>query len=139
MASGRILLKHHRTSFLPLQPFLSDSLQSTIPLLTLKNPFILSSTMFRSAIVRSLRASVPRAVRSPAASSLRIRSSPVAVRPSQQLPSCFTSQALRFYSAPAGLGKDEVEGRIVNLLKNFDKVRWTCFAIIPRGPGRGLM
>lgn len=29
----------------------------------------------------------------------------------------------RFYSAPAGLSKEEVEGRIINLLKNFDKVR----------------
>ena len=28
----------------------------------------------------------------------------------------------RFYSAPAGLSKNEVEGRIVDLLKNFDKV-----------------
>lgn len=75
--------------------------------------------MFRAAIVRSLRASVPRAVRAPA--SLPIRSSPIA-RPSQFSP-CFVSQAVRLYSAPAGLSKDEVEGRIVNLLKNFDKVR----------------
>ncbi|BDD60647.1 hypothetical protein MPDQ_006631 [Monascus purpureus] len=75
--------------------------------------------MFRSAVVRSLRASVPRAVRSTSAP-IRVRSSP-AVRPAQ-FPSCVASQAIRFYSAPAGLAKDEVEGRIVNLLKNFDKV-----------------
>lgn len=30
---------------------------------------------------------------------------------------------MRCYSAAAGLGKPEVEGRIVDLLKNFDKVR----------------
>lgn len=30
----------------------------------------------------------------------------------------------RHYSAPAGLGKDEVEGRIKDLMKNFDKA-WT--------------
>ncbi|MCJ1224145.1 hypothetical protein MMC12_000789 [Toensbergia leucococca] len=31
-------------------------------------------------------------------------------------------QAIRSYSAPAGLSKQEVEGRIMDLLKNFDKV-----------------
>jgi len=29
---------------------------------------------------------------------------------------------IRYYSAPAGLSKPEVEGRIMDLLKNFDKV-----------------
>ncbi|KAJ5947199.1 hypothetical protein N7454_001915 [Penicillium verhagenii] len=76
--------------------------------------------MFRSAIVRSLRASAPRvAVKTPAP--FQIRSSPIAVRASQFTP-CFVSQGVRFYSAPAGLNKTEIEGRIVNLLKNFDKV-----------------
>ncbi|PYH71463.1 acyl carrier protein [Aspergillus vadensis CBS 113365] len=74
--------------------------------------------MFRSAVVRSLRASVPRAVKTPAP--FQIRSSPVA-RPAQFAPR-FAYQGVRLYSAPAGLNKDEVEGRIVNLLKNFDKV-----------------
>ncbi|KAJ5364242.1 secondary metabolism biosynthetic enzyme [Penicillium cataractarum] len=73
--------------------------------------------MFRSAIVRSLRASVPRAaVKTPA--SFQIRSSPIAA----QFTPSLVSQSIRFYSAPAGLSKDEIEGRIVNLLKNFDKV-----------------
>ncbi|GAT21650.1 acyl carrier protein [Aspergillus luchuensis] len=74
--------------------------------------------MFRSAVVRSLRASVPRAVKTPAP--FQIRSSPVA-RPAQFAPR-FAYQGVRLYSAPAGLNKDEVEGRIVNLLKNFDKI-----------------
>ncbi|KAL3463170.1 acyl carrier protein-like protein [Aspergillus heterothallicus] len=74
--------------------------------------------MFRSAVVRSLRASVPRAIKPQA--TFQIRSSPVA-RPAQFAPR-FAFQAVRLYSAPAGLSKDEVEGRIVNLLKNFDKV-----------------
>lgn len=74
--------------------------------------------MFRSAIVRSLRASVPRAVRTPAP--FQVRSSPIA-RPSQIAPA-FSFQPSRLYSAAAGLKKEEVEGRIVNLLKNFDKV-----------------
>ncbi|KAJ5818709.1 hypothetical protein N7474_004300 [Penicillium riverlandense] len=73
--------------------------------------------MFRSAIVRSLRASVPRAIRP---STPFLRSSPVVAR--AQFQPCAVSQAIRFYSAPAGLDKNEVEGRIVNLLKNFDKV-----------------
>ena len=49
------------------------------------------------------------------------------------IPSCFSVsshhtpatrfQGARCYSAPAGLEKVEVEGRIMDLLKNFDKVR----------------
>lgn len=74
--------------------------------------------MFRSAIVRSLRASVPRAAVKPSAT-FQIRSSPIAA----QFTPSLVSQSIRFYSAPAGLSKDEIEGRIVNLLKNFDKVR----------------
>ena len=42
------------------------------------------------------------------------------VTKSQFAPSAF--QAARCYSAAAGLQKPEVEGRIVDLLKNFDKV-----------------
>ncbi|KAJ5973782.1 Acyl carrier protein (ACP) [Penicillium waksmanii] len=76
--------------------------------------------MFRSAVLRSLRASAPRvAIKTPAP--FQIRSSPIAARVPQFTP-CFVSQSIRAYSAPAGLNKNEVEGRIVNLLKNFDKV-----------------
>ncbi|MCJ1356935.1 MAG: Acyl carrier protein, mitochondrial [Icmadophila ericetorum] len=32
-------------------------------------------------------------------------------------------KGVRFYSAPAGLERQEVEGRIMDLLKNFDKVQ----------------
>lgn len=79
--------------------------------------------MFRSAVVRSLRASIPRAVRASAPYQMKIAP---AARPSQIVPA-FQSQSVRFYSAPAGLSKEEVEGRIVNLLKNFDKVRHVVF------------
>lgn len=75
--------------------------------------------MFRSALVRSLRASAPRAIRVPVS---RPITTPRAVRPAQFVPG-FQSMTARFYSAPAGLSKEEVEGRIINLLKNFDKVR----------------
>ncbi|KAJ5255353.1 hypothetical protein N7497_007162 [Penicillium chrysogenum] len=74
--------------------------------------------MFRSAIARSLKASAPRVIKTPAP--FHIRSSPIAAQVPQFTP-CF-AQGVRLYSAPAGLSKTEAEGRIVNLLKNFDKV-----------------
>ena len=37
-------------------------------------------------------------------------------------------QAIRWYSAPAELTQQEVEGRIMDLLKNFDKVRKNFFS-----------
>lgn len=101
------------------------------------NPPPRTVIMFRSAVVRSLRASVPRAVRAPL--SVQIRSSP-ADRPSQFAPA-FNTPAIRFYSAPAGLSKEEVEGRIVNLLKNFDKVRARCvraFLIVVYGADKSI-
>jgi hypothetical protein len=50
------------------------------------------------------------------------------VAPSSFLPSTTAGPstfvpAIRCYSAHAGLSKDEVQGRILDLLKNFDKVR----------------
>ncbi|TVY21959.1 Mitochondrial acyl carrier protein [Lachnellula arida] len=75
--------------------------------------------MFRTVLLRSARSATCQAVR---------RSSPIArpalasslVKQSQFAPSAF--QAARCYSAAAGLEKPEVEGRIIDLLKNFDKV-----------------
>ncbi|KZF25887.1 putative acyl carrier protein [Xylona heveae TC161] len=77
--------------------------------------------MFRSAVLRSVRG----------VSKLAVRSQSTFVRPVFQAPSALSTrftpavsfQAVRCYSAPAGLAKDEVEGRIVDLLKNFDKVK----------------
>lgn len=71
---------------------------------------------------------MPRAVKPQAA--FQIRSSPIA-RPAQLAPR-FAIQPVRLYSAPAGLAKDEVEGRIVNLLKNFDKVRACWIRLLPQ-------
>ena len=61
---------------------------------------------------------MPRVVKTPAP--FQVRSSPI-VRSSQIAPA-FSCQSVRLYSAAAGLKKEEVEGRIVNLLKNFDMV-----------------
>lgn len=72
---------------------------------------------------------MPRVVRTPASFS-----APIA-RPAQFAPR-FAYQGVRLYSAPAGLDKNEVEGRIVNLLKNFDKVRRNSHALslsVPTG------
>ncbi|KAK2741820.1 hypothetical protein FQN55_008194 [Onygenales sp. PD_40] len=77
--------------------------------------------MFRSAVARSLRsAAVPRAVRQSGVA-FHIPKSSALSRPSQFTP-CFACQSIRSYSAPAGLTQTEIEGRIVDLLKNFDKV-----------------
>jgi len=72
--------------------------------------------MFRAAASRLLRASLHRPIRIPVSQRINLP-----VRPSQFVP-CFQYQANRLYSAPTGLSRDEVEGRIVNLLKNFSKV-----------------
>ncbi|EAS32973.3 acyl carrier protein [Coccidioides immitis RS] len=77
--------------------------------------------MFRSALIRSLRTvSIPRAVRNSSTVRQLPRASAI-VRQSQFAP-CIPYQAIRSYSAPAGLNQSEVEGRIIDLLKNFDKV-----------------
>ncbi|EFE43938.1 hypothetical protein TRV_01261 [Trichophyton verrucosum HKI 0517] len=77
--------------------------------------------MFRSAVIRSLRVSVPRVAR---VASPVSRQAPVAAsiaRQAQFAPR-FAYQAIRQYSAPAGLSEQEVQGRIIDLLKNFDNI-----------------
>ena len=80
--------------------------------------------MFRFALARSARClaqAAPR-VRAP----IVRRAAPSAFSPSTTAaPSTFLP-AVRCYSAHAGLSKDEVQGRILDLLKNFDKVRRNC-------------
>jgi hypothetical protein len=46
----------------------------------------------------------------------------------KQLPSTYF-QAVRCYSASAGLSQTEVTGRIMDLLKNFDKVHLSSAAL----------
>jgi hypothetical protein len=47
------------------------------------------------------------------------------IQPKQITPSTYF-QAVRCYAASAGLSQDEVTGRIMDLLKNFDKVKALC-------------
>ncbi|CAL3971822.1 unnamed protein product [Diplocarpon coronariae] len=74
--------------------------------------------MFRTALFRSARSATRQT-----AQSLRAVARPASQSPllqSRFAPSAF--HAVRCYSAAAGLSKPEVEGRIVDILKNFDKV-----------------
>lgn len=75
--------------------------------------------MFRTALLRSARSAASKAVQRPAAIARPINQSSFITK-SQFAPSAF--QAARCYSAAAGLNKGEVEGRILSLLSNFDKV-----------------
>jgi NADH dehydrogenase (ubiquinone) 1 alpha/beta subcomplex 1, acyl-carrier protein len=74
--------------------------------------------MFRTAVLRAARQAVRAAPRvqapvtRPAIQSFQIQS--------KFAPARF--QAVRCYAASGGLAKDEVEGRIMELLKNFEKV-----------------
>ncbi|GAB7341158.1 hypothetical protein MBLNU457_7454t1 [Dothideomycetes sp. NU457] len=72
--------------------------------------------MFRTALVRSARCIAPRAQ-----SSIVRRATPSTFASKIAAPSA-SIPSIRFYSAHAGLNKEEVQGRIVDLLKNFDKV-----------------
>ncbi|KAG2166780.1 acyl carrier protein [Aureobasidium pullulans EXF-150] len=76
--------------------------------------------MFRFALARSARCLAQAAPRVQAPITRRV--APSSFLPSTTAaPSTFVS-AVRCYSAHAGLSKDEVQGRILDLLKNFDKV-----------------
>ncbi|KAI4791196.1 acyl carrier protein [Aureobasidium sp. EXF-8845] len=76
--------------------------------------------MFRLAVARSARCLAQAAPRVQAPLTRRV--APSSFLPSTTAaPSTFVS-AVRCYSAHAGLSKDEVSGRILDLLKNFDKV-----------------
>ncbi|EEQ33803.1 conserved hypothetical protein [Microsporum canis CBS 113480] len=89
--------------------------------------------MFRSAVIRSLRLSVPRVARAASPVSRQVPAVSSIARQAQFAPS-FSYQAIRSYSAPAGLNQTEVQGRIVDLLKNFDKVSdasKVCLRITP--------
>jgi NADH dehydrogenase (ubiquinone) 1 alpha/beta subcomplex 1 len=77
--------------------------------------------MFRTALLRSAQSAATQAVRRSGAIARPVAAPNTIISTSRFAPSAF--QAVRCYSAAAGLSKTEVEGRIVDLLKNFDKVR----------------
>ncbi|KAF2711685.1 acyl carrier protein [Pleomassaria siparia CBS 279.74] len=79
--------------------------------------------MFRTAILRSARQAARAAPRCQTPIARPVARSPLFQ--SKQITPTAYFQAVRCYSAHAGLGKDEVLGRIMDLLKNFDKVQDT--------------
>lgn len=81
--------------------------------------------MFRTALLRSARSAVRAAPRCQASIARPARAF---VQPKQITPAAYF-QAVRSYASSAGLSKDEVEGRIMDLLKNFDKVRQCAAAM----------
>ncbi|KAF1916096.1 acyl carrier protein-like protein [Ampelomyces quisqualis] len=78
--------------------------------------------MFRTALLRSARSAACAAPRCQAAMARPVARSSF-VQP-KQIPSTHF-QAVRCYSASAGLSELEITGRIMDLLKNFDKVQDT--------------
>ncbi|KAF3045120.1 mitochondrial acyl carrier protein [Didymella sp. IMI 355093] len=75
--------------------------------------------MFRTALLRSARSAVRAAPRCQASIARPARAF---VQPKQITPAAYF-QAVRSYASSAGLSNDEVQGRILDLLKNFDKVQ----------------
>ncbi|KAG8628641.1 hypothetical protein KVT40_002506 [Elsinoe batatas] len=73
--------------------------------------------MFRTAVLRCARQASLGASR-PVYQSLYRQTPSI----SRNAPRVAALPSIRLYSAHAGLSKDEVEGRILDLLKNFDKV-----------------
>lgn len=96
-------------------------------------------SMFRTALLRSARSAARAAPRCKASMARpALRSS--LLQPRQTTPSPYF-QAVRCYAASAGLSQPEVLGRIMDLLKNFDKVMGTrrrngAIADALTGPGR---
>ncbi|KAJ4303759.1 mitochondrial acyl carrier protein [Kalmusia sp. IMI 367209] len=76
--------------------------------------------MFRTALVRSARQAVRAAPRWQAPIARPVARS--SLFQAKQITPSARFQAVRCYASSAGLSKDEVEGRIMDLLKNFDKV-----------------
>ncbi|WPB06751.1 uncharacterized protein RHO25_011411 [Cercospora beticola] len=77
--------------------------------------------MFRTALLRATRAAAQSSVRAaPVARTAAIRSPFVTSRISSP---ATRIAAIRCYATSSGLGQEEVTGRILDLLKNFDKVQ----------------
>ncbi|PPJ51350.1 hypothetical protein CBER1_10057 [Cercospora berteroae] len=76
--------------------------------------------MFRTALLRATRAAAQSSVRAAPVARTAVRSPFVTSRISSPAPRI---AAIRCYASSSGLGQEEVTGRILDLLKNFDKVQ----------------
>ncbi|KAF2799919.1 acyl carrier protein [Melanomma pulvis-pyrius CBS 109.77] len=79
--------------------------------------------MFRVALLRSARQAIRAAPRCQTPIARPVARSSL-FQPKQITPAAYF-QGVRCYSASVDLSKDEVQGRIMDLLKNFDKVQDT--------------
>ncbi|QIW99629.1 hypothetical protein AMS68_005147 [Peltaster fructicola] len=77
--------------------------------------------MFRSAVVRASRALTVAAPR--VSQSVIRRATPAPFLANKTSSSITRIAAVRCYASSAGLNEEEVTGRILDLLKNFDKVQ----------------
>lgn len=96
---------------------------STIELSSLHTtPHSITATMFRTALLRSARCVAQTSARAATRPAVRtaIRSPFITSRVSSP---ATTISAVRCYASSSGIGQEEVTGRILDLLKNFDKVR----------------
>jgi hypothetical protein len=76
--------------------------------------------MFRGAFLAASRAASSAVVRRPAPVLRPLSRTPILA--SKHLKPSWSFQAVRCYASGGGLTKDEATGRILDLLKNFDKV-----------------
>lgn len=83
----------------------------------------ITANMFRTALLRSARCAAQTSTRAAARPAVRtaIRSPFITSRVSSP---ATTISVVRCYASSSGLGQEEVTGRILDLLKNFDKVCW---------------
>lgn len=99
----------------------SPPLHATFPIHSISLTQHNTATMFRTALLRATRAAAQSSVRAaPVARAAAIRSPFVTSRISSP---ATRIAAIRCYASSSGLGQEEVTGRILDLLKNFDKVR----------------
>ncbi|KAI9844477.1 MAG: hypothetical protein M1837_005559 [Sclerophora amabilis] len=78
--------------------------------------------MLRAAILRSVRGGAGAGAVSRRQYPVARRASPSSFISSAPFVPAISCQAVRSYSAPSGLSQQEVQGRILDLVKNFDKV-----------------
>lgn len=78
--------------------------------------------MYRPTLLRLARSAVAQARPRPAVTAA-IQRTPFLTVSSRRTPAVNIISAVRCYASSSGLSKDEVTGRILDLLKNFDKVR----------------
>jgi hypothetical protein len=100
---------HHQPSHTPDNPIISPITHIT-------------AAMFRTSIVRSARAVAQVSARSYSTPAFR-RAIPTPFAAARTVAPVSRITAVRCYAAGSGLNQEEVTGRILDLLKNFDKVR----------------